>query len=166
MPKNEITVEAINVKTLYENIKSQSEYSGYESDESSGVFRKVVSYQLSQTIEVRSDNVDLIDTISRGSTELISRGIPFSSSAPMYLYTKLSDLKVEMQAEAAKDARERADGIARAVGCKLGDVRYARMSAPSITPLYSSEESDGGVDDTTALEKKITAIVNVGYAVR
>jgi hypothetical protein len=70
-----------------------------------------------------------------------------------------------MHAEAAKDARERAAGIARAAGCRLGEVRYARMSAPSITPLYSSEESDGGVDDTTALEKKITAIVNVGYAV-
>lgn len=163
--QNEITLDAINVKTLYENVKGAQQYSD-EGDANSGVYRKVVSYQLSQSIEVRSSKVDLIDQISRGSTELISRGVPFSSSAPMYLYTKMSDLKVEMQAAAAKDARDRAAGIANAAGCRLGEVRYARMSAPSITPLYSSQESDGGVDDTTSLEKKITAIVNVGYAVR
>lgn len=164
VPQNEITLDAINIKTLYENIKDAPQYG--EDDDSSGIYRKVVSYQLSQNIEVRSSNVDLLDKISRGSTELISRGIPFTSFAPMYLYTKMSDLKVEMQAAAAKDARDRADGIARSAGCRLGAVRYARMSAPSITPLYSAQESDGGVDDTTSLEKKITAIVNVGYAVQ
>jgi hypothetical protein len=164
---NEVTLDAINIKTLYENVKGQPQYSAYEEgDSNSGIYRKVVAYQLSQNIEVRSSNVDLVDKVSRGSTELISRGIPFVSAPPMYLYTKLSDLKVEMQAAAAQDARDRAQAIARAAGCRLGEVRYARMSAPSITPLYSSQESDGGVDDTSALEKKITAIVNVGYAVR
>jgi hypothetical protein len=165
--EKEITLDAINAKTLYENLKGDQQYSGYEEGSTnSGIYRKVVAYQLSQNIEVRSSNVDLVDKVSRGSTELISQGVPFSSSAPMYLYTKLSDLKVEMQAAAAQDARDRAQAIARAAGCRLGEVRYARMSAPSITPLYSSLESDGGVDDTSALEKKITAIVNVGYAVR
>jgi hypothetical protein len=38
------------------------------------------------------------------------------------------------------------------------------MSAPAITPLYSSSESDGGVDDTSSLDKKITAVVVVSYA--
>lgn len=162
IPEKEITLSAINVKTLYEATPNV----GYGEDDNSGVYRKVISYQLSQQIEVRSDKVDLVDGVSRASTELISRGIPFSSAHAMYLYTKLSDLKVEMQAAAAQDARNRADGIASAAGCRLGPVRYARMSAPSITPLYSSDESDGGVDDTTSLEKKITAIVNVGYAVK
>ncbi len=38
------------------------------------------------------------------------------------------------------------------------------MSAPDITPLYSTQESDGGVDDTSSLDKKITAVVVVSYA--
>jgi hypothetical protein len=93
LPQNEITLEAINVKTLYESLKDGQQYS-YGENDSSGVYRKVVSYQLSQNIQVRSSRVDLVDRVSRDSTDLISRGVPFSSSAPMYLYTKLSDLKV------------------------------------------------------------------------
>jgi len=38
------------------------------------------------------------------------------------------------------------------------------MSAPVITPLYSTAESDGGVDDTSSLDKKFTAVVEVSYA--
>ena len=82
------------------------------------------------------------------------------------LYTKLSDLKVSMQAEAAKDARQRAQSIAEAAGAGLGEVRWARMTAPSITPQYSNSDDDGGTDDTSSLEKKITAIVTVGYGVK
>lgn len=35
-----------------------------------------------------------------------------------------------------------------------------------ITPLYSTQEDDGGVDDTSSLEKNITAVVSAGYAIR
>ena len=137
-----------------------------DTDDSSSTARTVVGYQLTQNVEVRSADVDKVDAIARQSTELISKGIPLQSAAPQYLYTKLSDLKVTMQAEAARDARARAEGIARAAGCRLGDVRRARMSAPSITPLYASADSDGGVDDTSSLDKRITAVVTVEYAVK
>ena len=126
----------------------------------------MVGYQLSQDIEVRSASVDQVDAISRQSTELISQGIPFESQKPMYLYTKLSDLKVEMQAEAAQDARARAEQIARSSGVALGPLRSANMNTPVITPLYSSDQTDNGVDDTTALDKKITTIVSANYAIR
>jgi hypothetical protein len=126
----------------------------------------VVGYELSQNIEVRSHNVDLVDNLSRQSTELISQGVSFESQAPMYLYTKMSELKISMQAEAARDARNRARQIASNAGCRLGEVRFARMNVPSTTPLYAANEDDGGTDDTTALDKRITAIVVVGYGIR
>jgi hypothetical protein len=97
---------------------------------------------------------------------LISKGIPFASEPPLYLYTKLSELKVTMQAEAARDARARAEQIARSSGCRLGPLRFARMNVPQITPLYSDREWDGGIDDTSALDKRITAIVVAGYSIR
>ncbi len=115
---------------------------------------------------MRSTKLDLLDDLSRKSSELLARGVPFESETPLYLYTKLSDLKVEMQAEAAKDARSRAQGIAQAAGANPGEVRRARMSALSLTPLYSGSDSDGGVDDTSSLEKKLTAIVTIGYGVK
>ena len=158
----EIFPQSISTQTLYQPTRDAN---GNPVDDSS-TLRPVAGYRLEQEIEVRSTKLDLLDDLSRKSSELLARGVPFESESPLYLYTKLSDLKVEMQAEAAKDARSRAQGIAQAAGANLGEVRWARMSAPSLTPLYSGSDSDGGVDDTSSLEKKITAIVTVGYGVK
>lgn len=160
---DEMTLLATNVKTLY--IKAQGDNGDY-GEGSSGTYRKVAGYQLDQEVEVRSARVDLVQRVSRQSTELISRGVAFESQAPLYFYTKMSELKVSMQAEAAHDARARAEQIALSSNCQLGDLRSARMSAPNITPQYSTEESDGGSDDTSSLDKKITAVVVADYAIR
>lgn len=159
----EMTLLATEVKTLY--IKAANDTGDY-GESSSGTYRKVAGYQLGQAIEVRSNRVDVIERVSRQSTELISRGLAFESQAPLYFYTKMSELKVSMQAEAAHDALARAEQIARSSNCQLGDLRTARMSAPNITPQYSTQESDGGTDDTSALDKKITAVVVADYAIK
>lgn len=164
VPAGEIIPLATSVKTLYVRTKND-EASNY-SEEDAGTFRRIAGYELSQSIEVRSSNVALIDSVSRQATELVGAGLTFTSQDPMYLYTKLSDLKVSMQAEAARDALARAQGIASASNSRLGKLRWARMSTPQITPLYAAQESDGGSDDTSALDKKITAVVTAGYAVR
>ncbi len=164
VPVSEIALSAVSVKTIYAPTKKDE--SSYTPDESGAVFRPVVGYELSQNIEVSSHKVDLVDNLSRQSTELISQGVSFESQAPMYLYTKMSELKITMQAEAAQDARNRAEQIATNAGCRLGEVRFARMNVPSTTPLYAATEDDGGTDDTSSLDKKITAIVVVGYGIR
>lgn len=158
----EIFPQAIATRTLYQSAPGETAYSANDSS----ILRKVAGYELSQSIEVRSAKVDLLDDLSRQASELIGQGVQFEPAAPRFLYTKLSDLKVTMQAEAAKDARQRAQGIAEAAGARLGEVRWARMTAPSITPQYSNSDDDGGTDDTSSLEKKITAIVTVGYSVK
>lgn len=160
--QKEIFRQAISTETLYQR---SVDANGQEINDSS-TLRPVAGYRLGQEIEVRSSKLELLDDLSRKSSELLSRGVPFESQAPLYLFTKLSDLKVTMQAEAAKDAKSRAEGIAKAAGADLGEVRWARMTAPSLTPLYSGSDSDGGTDDTSSLEKKITAIVTVGYALK
>jgi hypothetical protein len=165
VPEKEILSMGVEVETLYTRVKINPNLPP-EKDSDRNYYQKVNGYQLTQSIEVRSHKVDLVGQLSRESTELISRGLRFNSSNPMYLYTKLSDLKVTMQAEAAADARARAEKIAESSGASLGKLRYSRMSTPAITPLYASQEDDGGVDDTSSLEKKITAIVSAGYAIQ
>jgi len=167
--EKEISPAAIDSKTISIKTKlsgaTPADYARGTGSESAGFYEKVVGYRLSQDIEVRSEKVDRVDAISRQSTELIS-SLPFSSSAPQYLYTKMSDLKVAMQAQAAKDAYDRAEQIALKSNSQLGPLRFARMQVPQITPLFSSEESDGGTDDTSSMDKKITAIVVAGYSIR
>ena len=114
---------------------------------------------------MRSEDIDKIGQIAREATELINQGILIESMAPEYLVTKLGEIKIEMLAEASKDAKVRAEQIAKSTGSSIGSVRTARMGVLQITPADSTEVSDSGMNDTSSLEKDITAVVNIGFAV-
>jgi len=153
IPENEITISSITTTTLR---KTDQNYQ--ESSEISG-------YSLRQQLEVRSTDIDKIAQISREATELINQGILIESNAPQYLYTKIGDLKVEMLGEAAKDAKTRAERIAASTGNSVGTVRSAKMGVMQITAADSTEVSDMGISDTSSIDKDITAVVNIGFAV-
>ena len=83
VPSEEILPDAVSEVPIYEQVKNPKTGQYVTTDH-------LVGYTLTQTIEVKSRSVDLVDGLSRQSTELISRGIPFKSETPLYLYTKLS----------------------------------------------------------------------------
>src|SRR3984893_2247413 len=151
--ENQITISSISSQTLHAK-SSDGEDSG-----------QITGYSLKQELEVRSNDVDKIAKIAREATELINQGILLESMPPAYTYTKLGDLKIEMLSEAAKDAKVRAQQIAQSTGSSIGSVRSARMGVLQITPADSSEVSDSGMNDTSSLDKDITAVVNIGFAV-
>ena len=153
IPENQITVSSISSQTLHGRTSD-----GVETSEITG-------YSLRQELSVRSTEVQKIEQIAREATELINQGILIESMAPQYLYTKLGDLKIEMLAEAAKDAKVRAEQIAQSTGSSIGSVRTARMGVLQITAADSNEVSDYGMNDTSSLEKDITAVVNIGFEV-
>ncbi len=153
IPENQITISSISSQTLHSK--------GANGEESADIR----GYSLRQELEVRSNDVDKIAQIARQATELINQGILIESQAPEYHYTKLGDLKIEMLAEAAKDAKTRAEQIAKSTGSSIGSVRSARMGVLQITPADSSEVSDSGMNDTSSLDKDITAVVNIGFGV-
>jgi hypothetical protein len=128
--------------------------------------REIQGYELSQSVEVRSTDVDLVEKVAREVTDLISQGVSIESSEPQYIYTKIGEEKVQILSEAAKDARRRAEEIAKSSGARITGVRFARMSPLQITPVYSTEISGEGINDTTSREKAITAIVTLGFGVQ
>ncbi|MFN2453801.1 MAG: SIMPL domain-containing protein [Pyrinomonadaceae bacterium] len=151
VPENQIVISSITSQTL----RSKSD----EVDESG----HITGYSLRQELEVRSTDVDKITKISREVTELINQGILLESMPPEYHYTKLGDLKITMLAEAAKDAKVRAQQIASSTGSTIGSVRSAKMGVLQVTPADSNDVSDSGMNDTSSLEKDITAVVNVSF---
>lgn len=151
--ENQITISSISSTTMHAK-NSNGEETG-----------EITGYSLRQELMVRSTDVDKVEKLAREATELINQGILLESSPPEYLYTKLGDLKIEMLAEAAKDAKVRAQQIASSTGSSIGSVRTARMGVMQITPADSNDVSDSGMNDTSSLEKDITAVVNVGFAV-
>jgi hypothetical protein len=90
--------------------------------------------------------------------------VPISSSEPAYFYSKAGDLKIEMLAEAARDARTRAENILeKAGGSKIGKLRAADMGVININPANSTATSWEGNNDTSSLEKDIITIVHVTF---
>jgi hypothetical protein len=151
--EDQITISSISSSTLHEKDNDGNESA------------RITGYSLRQELQVRSSDVDKVEKIAREATELINQGILLESSAPEYYYTKLADLKIEMLAEAAKDAKVRAQQIASSTGSSIGSVRSARMGVLQITAADSNEVSDSGMSDTSSLDKDITAVVNVSFAV-
>lgn len=125
---------------------------------------RVIGYRLSQRITVTSTDIAAITALSRAAGALLTEGVPVSPEAPEYHFTRLADLRIEMLGDATEDARVRAQKIAERTGGKIGRIRSVRQGVFQITPRNSTEIADYGMNDVTAVEKDITAVVRVTFA--
>ena len=123
-------------------------------------------FRTSEVILVRSSDVARVEKASREITSLLEQGITVNSEAPDYFYTRLGDLKVEMLAAAAKDARNRAENILRSAGnASIGKLVIADMGVININPANVTKTSEEGNNDTSSLEKDIITIVHAEFEV-
>ncbi len=127
---------------------------------------KVIGFELEQVVQVSSADIRRVEQISRGVTELIADGVEVESKPPQYLYTKMSDVKIQMLADATKDARNRAEQISSNAGGKLGKVVDARMGVLQVNAHNDTEVSGSGMNDTTSIEKDITAVVTARFEIK
>ena len=127
---------------------------------------RIEAYRLVQTVELRSGDVARIGALARESTELLRQGVRFESNPPEFGVSHLADLKKQMLAAATQDARARAEEMAKNAGSQIGRLRGARMGVFQVTPAGSTDVSDYGVNDTSSLEKDITAVVAATFELR
>ena len=137
-----------------------------EKTQTEDTLHRMEGYRLTQTMEVRSAEVERIVELDRDSVSLVEEGVLFTSSPPQYIYTKAGEAKVEMLAEATKDARARADQIAAQGNRVIQQLRSAKMGVFQINPIYSLQTSSDGMNDTTSLEKTILAVVTVSFSMK
>jgi len=155
--QSEIVFSSVDIQKQFKNLTDsngntiQNEFSGYN---------------LTQTVSIESKEVAKIENLSRNITEIINRGIEFTSSSPSYFYTKLSNVKQEMIASATKDAKERAEKIAENSGSSLGNLKKATMGVIQITAPNSNEDySYGGTFNTSSKEKEASITIKLEYEV-
>jgi hypothetical protein len=149
-------VDSINVQELKTKGKSEDDPG-----------QRTIGYRLTQSVALKSPDVDGAALLDReAGAALIEQGVLFSSSPAEYIYTKAGEAKVEMLAEATKDARARAEQIASQGGRGITQLRSARMGVFQITPLHSIQTSSEGMNDTSSLEKTITAVVSASFSMK
>jgi hypothetical protein len=127
---------------------------------------KRVGYQLTQVFVVRSPDVERLPRLASETNDLIEQGVSLASEGFEFIYTPVAEAKIEMMAEATKDARLRAEQIAQQGGRTLKQLQVARMGVVQINPLYSSATSWQGNNDTKSLDKTITATVSATFSLQ
>lgn len=137
-----------------------------KNEEDDTINKMRVGYRLTQSVEVQSEDVASLPRLAGDSSELLEQGVAFVSGGFDFIYTKAGDAKVEMMAEATKDARSRAEQIATQGGRRIKELRNARMGVVQINPLHSSSTSWEGNNDTSSVEKTIVATVAATFAMK
>lgn len=124
-------------------------------------------YESKQTVSITSNDIDKIEKVLREISELYDQNILIDSWSPEYYYTKLSDLKIEMLAEASQNAQERAKAITKNAGSTLGKLKSANMGVFQITAPNSADEDYtwGGAFNTSSKEKRATINTKLTYFV-
>ena len=146
--------------------KTVNGYYNYKRDDK-GVYTNIPeSYNLSQPITISSDNVDLIKEVSNDITGLISQGIDINVYNVSYNYSKLPELKVALVEKASIDAKARAESMLKATHNSVGKISSVRMGVYQITPVDSTDVSDMGINDSSTIDKKVTAVANVAFKIK
>jgi uncharacterized protein len=153
--ENEIIFKAVNTREKRKSVFTpDGNYAGEKFD----------GYILSIAVQITSGDIDKIEDVSRSITELLNMGIQFYSYPPRYYYTKLSDLKIELLADATEDAKNRIETITKMSGVKIDKLRDAQMGVYQILGENSNEDfSWGGTFNTDSKNKKASVTVKLVY---
>ena len=154
---NEIVFSSVNIEKEFNNKTDKN---------GNAIGKEFLGYNLSQNVRIESPNVDKIDQISREATELIQQGIEFNSSAPLFYYTKLTEIKMDLLAKASADGKQRAEIIAKNAGNSLGKLKKATLGVFQITGKNSDEDySYGGTFNTSSRNKTGSITIKMDFAV-
>jgi hypothetical protein len=145
---SEISVQPINRNPVYDNNGNNTGYS------------------FIQTVYVISKDLGTVEKLALNPDQMFEKGVALQSSALEYYFSKLPDIKKELLAEAARDAKERAIEIAKNSGSGIGTMRSARAGIFQITEPYSTDVSDYGIYNTSTRQKDVTVTVTAEFGLR
>lgn len=151
IPEDAVTVSQVSVEQVYD----------YKSNSSGPT-----EYNLRQEITVDSKDVKGIDVLAKRIPELATKGIFVSNNRLEFYVSTLPALRVSLLADAVKDARARADQIAKAGGQSVGSLRSASSGVVQVLPPNSIEVSDYGSYDTQSIEKQVMVTARASFSVR
>ena len=146
--------------------KNINGYYNYKRDSRGNYTDIPETYNMSQNITISSDDVELIKEIANDITGLINQGIDINVYDTSYSYSKLPELKVSLLEKASVDARKRASSMLKATHNSVGKIQSVRMGVYQITPVDSTDVSDMGINDSSTIDKKVTAVANVTFKIK
>jgi hypothetical protein len=149
---------------VFSSVTTMKNYQHRYDEKGNEISSEFTGYTLTGKVRVESKNIQLVEKLSREITGLLEQGIELSSEAPEYFYTRLNELKIDLLAKAAVDAKSRAETIAKNSGGSLGGIKKATMGVFQITGKNANEiYSYGGAFNTSSKEKTASITLKVDY---
>ncbi|MFA6314809.1 MAG: SIMPL domain-containing protein [Candidatus Paceibacterota bacterium] len=121
---------------------------------------------LRQSIMVQSTDVAGITSLAKSTEILTTTGIFLSSFSPEYFYSKLAELRVSLLSDAIKDAKARANEIAKSSGQSVGSLKSASSGVVQVLAPNSVEVDSYGSYDTSSIEKDVMVTVRAVFFVK
>jgi hypothetical protein len=123
-------------------------------------------FVVSQTVMLRTQDVDgvlaasaKVGELVRGGVVLSSNRMGFGGAGPTFLFTRLNDLKPDMIAAATANARQAAEQFANDSRSRLGGIRQANQGVFVILPR---DQVAGSPEETQPL-KTVRVVTTVEY---
>lgn len=148
------------------DVKSMTGYASYKYNQNGMSTNEIAYYNLTQMIYIKSNDVNKIKETALDIASLMEKGIDVEVRRTSYSYSKLPELKVSLLKSATKDAQERAQAMLKSTNNGVGKIQSVRMGVFQITPVDSTDVSDMGINDTSTIDKKITAVSNVTFQIK
>ena len=149
------------------DIKNYNGYYTYKYNRATGNYtNEVDNYKLSPPVEISSNDENKIKEISLDIQNLLDKGIDINVNQASYFYSKLGDLKVKLLEDATTDAKQRASAMLKATRNRVGKIQSVQMGVFQITEPDSTSVSDMGINDTSTIDKKVTAVANVVFKIK
>lgn len=122
--------------------------------------------EASLSFTVRSKTVQQIADLNARVMDLLAvvPNVNINTSPPSYYISTLDELRPRVQEAAVKDAKQRAEVMAKALSVTLGKPIIIRSSSITVTPPDVIEGEAGGYDLST-IEKRVRAVVSVSFEV-
>ena len=140
LSEDEIVFNSVDITQNYkENYDDNGNYIGSEPN----------GYTLTQSVIITSNNVEIVEKISRDISSLLDSGVELTSGSPEYYYSDLDALKLSLIDKASENARERIEIVANNAGAKVGKLKNSNLGVFQITAKNSGTGSysyDGAFD--------------------
>ncbi len=114
-------------------------------------------FRLVGTIEVETEQVQLLREARSKLNQLIARGIDIKNNPPSYYFTKLNDIKPDMLKEATTNARTAANEFAQNAGVEVGGIRDARQGG------FIIRDAGETYGDTRKIEKDVRVVTTITF---
>ena len=125
-------------------------------------------YVITAGFEIRTTKVDAVREASQMTGELIRQGVvldgrPIEDGAanPAYLFTRLSDVRPAMLAQATKSARALAQQFAADSNSHLGAIRRATQGVFQV--MSRDDETSNSIEERASIEKKLRLVTTIDY---